>query len=889
MSDTYLEIDRSPLSVFQEKVAIKYQLFNGLFLTLPFEDMDQVGTELPVFSQYVKDRLDQKINPKTIIEKYFREQRKTDDFKEISRILFRFLQFVERQVVLFDALEDAAFEDIHKSNAEGTLFHLLVMVRDCNKEEELAELLKDYTVRIVLTAHPTQFYPSSVLGIITDLTQAIKDNNLSEINDLLLQMGKTRFTNKTKPTPEEEATTLIWFLENIFYEVIPSIHTNLFAFLSTKKEILQKKTLIELGFWPGGDRDGNPYVTHKTTLHVAQTLRSSILLLYKKDLSSLKKRLTFDGVFEELNEITQKILRTYEASVSDKGHGRGIYFKVEEFIADLKSVREKLVNRHSSLFLNKLDHLIHKVLCFGFHFASLDLRQDSRVHSQVMLEAFRRYPALSEKLPSSAKKGLEKFDTLNDNEKLGLLTELVQTDYALLEFDTIDKQDIVEETLLSILTVKTIQKRNGEKALCRYIISNTQRSADILVVMLLAKWVGLHGTRLKIDIIPLFETVEDLKNADHIMDELYKHKIYREHIRRRGMEQTVMLGFSDGTKDGGPLAANWSIYTAKQRLTQTSRGAGIRIHFFDGRGGPPARGGENTHKYYKAQGRSIEQKQIQLTIQGQTISSKFGTYTAARYNLENLFTASLGEKLFPTSPTENKSAALNEEKLMDELSKHSLNAYLNFKNHELFIPYLEERTPLRFFSMLKIGSRPIRRKSGKKLRFEDLRAISFVSSWSQMKQNIPGYYGLGSAIEQLENAGHLESVKLLYKRSLFFRTLVENAMQSLSKSNMKLTQYLERDKRFGSFWQIIQKEAHRTASKLKEITEQKELMDTDPQIRASIKIREQVVFPLLVIQQYALTRLYEGEDQLKPSEKVILQKMVIKSLAANINASRNSA
>lgn len=352
-----------------------------------------------------------------------------------------------------------------------------------------------------------------------------------------------------------------------------------------------------------------------------------------------------------------------------------------------------------------------------------------------------------------------------------------------------------------------------------------------------------------------------------------------------------MLGFSDGTKDGGPIAANWSIHQAKVALSELSSKHGVTVHFFDGRGGPPARGGGNTHQYYRAQGDEIQQKQIQLTIQGQTISTKFGNIESARYNLEELFTASLEKRLFPShlSKEELQTKKFRERTLMEELSEISLDAYRKFKDHELFVPYLEEITPLKYISYLNIASRPTRRKSAGPMKFEDLRAIPFVSSWSQMKQNIPGYYGIGIALQKFIDEGRSDDIVWMYENSLFFKTLMENAMMSLAKSNMKLTQYLAEDKKFGEFWKLIDDEVERCRKYLKEICGQQKLMDNHPAIRASIDLREQVVLPLLVIQQYALIRLREDDNQLSPEHKDALVKIILKALAANINAARNSA
>jgi len=374
------------------------------------------------------------------------------------------------------------------------------------------------------------------------------------------------------------------------------------------------------------------------------------------------------------------------------------------------------------------------------------------------------------------------------------------------------------------------------------------------------------------------------------MQELYTDSTYAEHLARRGHTQIIMLGFSDGTKDGGYLTANWSILQAKRRLTKLSRKFKVKVVFFDGRGGPPARGGGNTHKFYRSLGDDVEHDQIQLTIQGQTISSSFGTPEAAKYNLEQLFTAGLEQKLFEENAAESEHQDQELNDLMEKLSASSYQTYLQLRNHPLFVPYLSEVTPLRYYDQLNIASRPLKRKTGQELRFEDLRAIPFVGAWTQMKQNIAGFYGLGSALNQQIQAGNLNRLQNLYTNCLFFRTLLENAMQSLCKSYFPLTAYLRQDVKFGEFWQMLKDEAALTEQTLKQVSGQHHLMDSSALSRESIRLREKIVLPLLTIQHFALELLREiklsHDTNHQQSER--LEKLIIKSLAANVNASRNS-
>jgi phosphoenolpyruvate carboxylase len=347
-----------------------------------------------------------------------------------------------------------------------------------------------------------------------------------------------------------------------------------------------------------------------------------------------------------------------------------------------------------------------------------------------------------------------------------------------------------------------------------------------------------------------------------------------------------MLGFSDGTKDGGYLMANWSIYKAKEAITAVSKRFGIAVVFFDGRGGPPARGGGKTHKFYASLGPDIENREIQLTIQGQTISSNFGTPDSCRYNLENLLSAGIANRIFNKG---REQLSQKDKAVLDKLAQIGFEKYVSFKNHPKFVPYLEQRSALKYYAKTNIGSRPSKRSSSEKLDLSDLRAIPFVGSWSQLKQNVPGLFGVGTALKHFESSGEWEVLQELYNRSLFFRTLLENSMMSLAKSFLPLTAYMKDDPEFGEFWQIIAAEFAETKRLLLKIAGHKELMENYPDGQASIAIREQIVLPLLAIQQYGLMRISELQETDANNLLPVYEKLVTRSLFGNINASRNSA
>jgi len=851
------------LENFENQVALRFQVYNSIFLTLELDGVHQTGILLPLLSEKCKTGLVQGDSPEKIITSFLNELKEEDRLD----ILFRFVQYIERQIVLIDALEDAAFNQIHDLNGEGS-YNKFVNDLEGNEDnlENLKKIFSSFRVRIILTAHPTQFYPGEVLGIITDLSNAIHDEDLPRIKLLLEQLGRTPFFKKSKPTPFDEAMSLIWFLENVFYFTLPEIYEEIHTSLGKDaEEVVGQSSLMKLGFWPGGDRDGNPGVNAETTLNVANRLQTSLFRCYFREIKQLKRKLTFSDVLPKITQIEEEL-----ESIANKEENSPTIPR-EELIQRLIEIETILIEKYNGLYLKDLRAFRHKFNVFKYHFSAIDIRQDSRVIRQSIEAVADTHPRL---FPSD-------YDSLSESEKVSVLFSIEgQIDPEKIE------DPVLKDTIQSMEVMLKIQKTNGPEGAYRSIISNCSTLRSIAEIYALANLTG-WGDKKFLDIIPLFETIDDLKAAGKIMARLYNNGTYREHLQYRFDKQVVMLGFSDGTKDGGYITANWGIFKAKESITKVSRDETIRVVFFDGRGGPPARGGGNTHKFYASLGKKIESSQIQLTIQGQTISSNYGSTSSAKYNIEQLLTAGLENNLFPDR---NAELSMQNRKLLDELSSLAYSAYSKFKGDPLFVPYLEEISPLQYYAKANIGSRPSKRGKSDKLIFEDLRAIPFVGAWSQLKQNVPGYFGLGSAVKKLDDEGRLDEVKALYKESLFFRTLVENSMQSLSKTHFSLTRYLQDDPIYGKFWQWMYDE-HALAEKyVLEVSGQDHLLATNPGIKASIDLREETVIPLLTIQQYALIRLRRLKAE-KGDPKLIdtYEKLVIRTLYGNINASRNSA
>ena len=859
-------------NVFQDAVVTKYNIFNSLFLSLPYRGVFQTGSLLPLLTQKCEEGFQENKSPRQIIEHFFNEYLEEATPKQRMDLLFAFIQYIERQVVLFDSVEDASFDLTHEMEGKGSVKFLADRLDSEAMRRKMLDKLQDFSVRIVLTAHPTQFYPGKVLGIINDLEESIRENDFKAVNELILQLGKTAFINHTKPTPYDEAVSLSWFLENVFYEAVPTILKKLIDSLEMSAHDWAYPEVFRLGFWPGGDRDGNPFVNAEITLKVAAKLRDSLLRGYYRDIRTLKRRLTFKGVEDTVSMMERKM------NSSIFGPEEEGYKNAEELLHELQQTRQVLVDKHQGLFLEVLDTFILKVKLFGFFFASLDVRQDSRKHTKAWEDILKR---LESKIPLLKYGDYQDWD---ENKKMDLLLSLN------IPLRDEDYQDpTTKDIISSIRTIKTIQERNGVPGAHRYVISNSQTALDVMGVVALAKnLIADEAGHLTLDVVPLFETVDDLANSADVMRTLYENPYYRAHLSRRNNHQTIMVGFSDGTKDGGYLRANWSIYGAKEELTKVSREHGIKVTFFDGRGGPPGRGGGNNQNFYASLGKDIEDKEVQLTVQGQTISSNYGTVQTAVYNLERLFSAGLENSLFRRSQKDEQLTDADKA-LMEELAEAAYQSYLELKNHPAFVKYLDTKTPLRFYGQTNIGSRPTKRgKDGEGLKFEDLRAIPFVGSWAQMKQNVPGFYGFGSAIEQLANEGKLEDIKKLYKKSLFFRTLIENSMQSLSKAFFPATAYLRDEEEYREFWDKMYEEFKRTDKLLLEISGQKELLDSNLVTKESIKIRERIVLPLITIQQYALQMLSEAPEN-RTMEVETLNKLIMRAMFGIINAARNSA
>ena len=382
----------------------------------------------------------------------------------------------------------------------------------------------------------------------------------------------------------------------------------------------------------------------------------------------------------------------------------------DELQSELVSLRDLIVRQHQSLFVAELDDFIVKVHLFGFYFASLDIRQSSDVFFASLCEV------LSESNSSAALTRAQRDLFLSaefaQQVPLELLEQILQAVAPLPRELITSLSPLTRDTLEVLALIPEVQSQNGELGLHRIVVSHTRGPEDMLVVLILARLAGIAPRNFAVDVVPLFESIEDLDNAEHILTHMLNSTVYQAHLNMRP-HQVIMVGFSDGTKDGGYLAANWSIRDAKRQLTTLGRRRNVPIVFFDGRGGPPARGGGNTHQFYRSRDNGIEQLQTQLTIQGQTISSNFGSRDMGRYHVEQLFTANLENLLFPSG---GEDPPAHHRALMDEMATLALRTYRELRDDPKLLKFLMNCSPLPLFDHLTIASRPVTRRLSQRVK-----------------------------------------------------------------------------------------------------------------------------------------------------------------------------
>ena len=780
----------------------------------------------------------------------------------------------------------------------------------------ISKTLEESLISPVLTAHPTEVQRTSILQAERDIANLLtardqikesskannpdKDDLLSkelkanteQIRVRVLQLWHTRLLRFTKLTVADEIENALAYYETTFLKEIPKIYAQLEDLLAGNSVA----SFLKMGQWIGGDRDGNPNVSAKTLEYAITSQAEMVLRHYLTEVHHLGRELSVSALLlkfpmkmQELaaaspdaNEHRQdepyrraltgmysRLAATLMALTNTNAARHALppqnpYKKAEDFIADLQTIEASLVSQGAkALSDRRLRGVIRAVEVFGFHLATIDLRQSSDMHEKVLAELL-------------AVASIEKdYTILTEDKKQSLLLSLLKDPRPLRVVSPQYSEFTVSELAIFEMA-KKVHQLFGKDAIRHYIISHTETVSDLLEVLLLQKEVGLMRQTLDkksttdLIVVPLFETIEDLRNAAPIMRDFYALPGILDLIKNSGAEQDIMLGYSDSNKDGGIVTSNWELYCAEIALVKVFESLegshGIKLRLFHGRGGTVGRGGGPSYEAILAQPPGTVRGQIRLTEQGEVIGSKYANPEIGRRNLETLVAATLEATLL--KPTKPASKAFLD--AASQISFASMSAYRGLVYETPgFAEYFFDATPIREIAKLNIGSRPASRKASQKI--EDLRAIPWGFSWGQCRLTLPGWYGFGSAIEEFLKRPNASDKKValvllqkMYKEWPFFRTLLSNIDMTLAKSDLALaSRYSElvpdqklRKRIFGA----IETEWNKTVHALNVITGEKVRLAKNPALARSIRNRFPYIDPLHHL-QVELVRRYRAGNQ----------------------------
>jgi phosphoenolpyruvate carboxylase len=842
---------------------------------------------------------------------------------------------VTRAFTYFSQLANIA-EDLHRNrrrrahqmagspSREGLASALSRVAQAGHGPEVVAEFFREALISPVLTAHPTEVQRKSILDGQLEIARLLAERDRLNLTDeeraageeslrrVILSLWQTRILRELRLKVNDEIENGLSYYRYTFLRQIPRLYAEIEDHLKAQwpEAEIPVAPVLRMGAWIGGDRDGNPFVTHDVTRYALRRQSSTALDFYLSEVhqlgAELSQSLRIVTVSPELEGLAGRAPDASEHR-RDEPYRRaliGVYARLaatsreldehpperlemapalpyadaEEFVSDLEVISQSLhQNGSARIARGRLRNLKRAAQVFGFHLAPLDMRQHSGVHEKVVAELF---------LLGAHREG---YDQLPEEERRRwLLAELavprlLRTPFVAYTEDTLKELRILD-------AAADLQKRYGPQALPSYIISNANGASDVLEVALLLKEAGLmqpgSPPRLALNIIPLFETIADLRGCGAIMEALFSITEYRRMLESRGGVQEIMLGYSDSNKDGGYLTSNWELYKATTKLVDVFERHGVKLRLFHGRGGTVGRGGGPSYQAILAQPPGSVQGQIRITEQGEIIASKYADPDIGRRNLETLVAATLEATLLDRASPKGDSVLYQE--VMDELSLDGFKAYRNLVYETPgFVTFFRTATPITEIADLNVGSRPAsRRKSD---RIEDLRAIPWVFSWSLARIMLPGWYGFGTAVTQLiERRGErgMATLREMYRNWPFFQTLLSNMDMLLAKSDIHIaSRYAElvvdedlRTRIFGR----IQSEIQLTVKQLLTITGQRELLEANPALARSFRNRSPYIDPLNHLQVEALRRFRAGEQDDKVKRAILL---TINGIAAGL---RNS-
>ena len=785
---------------------------------------------------------------------------------------------------------DLAFEINHQNNlGQDYLGKISATIDMVSQHEDAAEILEKLNVVPVLTAHPTQVQRQSMLDLtkhIHELLRRYRDVKMGLLNrtkwedelrcyvEIIMQ---TEMTREKKLKVTNEITNVMEYYNSSFIKAVTKLQREYKRLAAEKGIQLMNPRPITMGMWIGGDRDGNPFVTAETLRLSALTQCEVIMNYYDQQLEKLYRNFSLSTTITKVSPAVQyladlsedasvyrenepyrrafhyiqmKLANTKDYFVYNKASDVR-YANVGEFKADVLTIKQSLIdNKSAALIKGDFAELLEAIEAFGFYLATIDMRQDSSINEACVAE-----------LLASARI-VEDYSSLSEEAKCHVLLKQLETDPRILSATYVPKSEQLEKELAIFSAARELKDKLGEEVIKQHIISHSESVSDLLELAVLLKEVGLvDSDKARVQIVPLFETIEDLDNASDTMRQYLQLDLAKRWIAGNKQYQEIMLGYSDSNKDGGYLSSGWTLYKAQNELTKIGQENGVNITFFHGRGGTVGRGGGPSYDAITSQPFGSIKDRIRLTEQGEVIGNKYGNKDAAYYNLEMLVSATLDRMVTQMITDPNEIG--NYRETMDEIVSESYTIYRDLVfNNPHFYDYFFTASPIREVSSLNIGSRPAARKTITEI--DGLRAIPWVFSWSQNRVMLPGWYGVGSSFKRFvdKDPNNLAKLQKMYESWPFFRSLLSNVDMVLSKSNMNIafeyTKMCESDEVRSVFYTILD-EWQLTKNMILSIEQNEELLAELPFLKASLDYRMPYFNVLNYIQIELIRRLRRGE------------------------------
>lgn len=777
----------------------------------------------------------------------------------------------------------------HQSHRHSVAGLVAELKRQDRTAAEVAEIVGRIRIEPTLTAHPTEAKRRAVLdklfefvlmldapkqpSLNTSLNPPSTDERLQEVLGLLWDTDEVR---TQQLTVKEEIENVIYFLDRSVFNVVTWIKRDMVEALEKhypghKWEVPH---LIRYRSWVGGDRDGNPYVTDRVTLEATRMYRDAVLRRYARACEKASTTLTFAS---HTVPLTAAFLARLEASrraaaidddTEKRFHDEPValmfhcmsrrlgpiratrelavqpYANERDFIDDLVAV-EELVKGHPGMPVARLRRLIDRVEAFGFSYVTLDVRQHSKLHGHAVGEVFAAAGVCGD------------YAAASEDEKVQLLLAELAGRRPLVPVGW-EGDEATESVRKTFRAIGVCQKDTNPDSVKAYVVSMTHDLSDWIEPVLLAKEAGLPPLGpAALDYVPLFETVDDLERAPALLDQWLSIPAVREHVRVKGESQEVMLGYSDSSKDGGFLAANWALYQAQEALSEVGLRHGVKIRFFHGRGGTVGRGGGRAGQAILSQPPSTFCGQIRFTEQGEVISFRYGLPALAERHLEQIVAAVLKSVAFPPGPPPEGSR-----EVVELLALRSREAYRKLVYGDAgFWDFYKLATPIRHISLLTIASRPVSRSTHAVTSLDDLRAIPWNFAWVQSRYLMVGWYGVGSAVSAAPDKPRLAQ---LYKEWAFFRTLMDNCQLELARTLLPVAREYGAMSKASSVAVRIEQEFESARQSLLEVTGFGELLENAPVVRRTIAFRNPLVEPLHRLQIELMSRLDE-RPELRPT------------------------